>query len=235
MPQAWKPLLEKHALRIEQISKSVGLVRIGEIKATAFVVATNVIALPAFAIPDEIRNVGAGASFAEKAAMLVFGDSELPNSGVSHKLIEVVSVPPPNSEELFAYVRFDGHDISLNPPLAVTSANYDGLSGRYVFIIGYPFTGNLVGSEGERLPLAGSPGVKRLMPGRIVHLQAVTAETHEIIADLRSGIGTAGAPLVDLESGTVLAMHRGATLQAEGVFASAHTPKAATVSKIVRK
>jgi hypothetical protein len=90
-------------------------------------------------------------------------------------------------------------------PLRLASQPPEPLEGRRVAVIGYP-------GDDMRLPadvrqrVFGEYGVKRILPGRVLSL----AEQGSVLRhDCLTAGGNGGSPVIDLESGEVLALHYG--------------------------
>lgn len=108
-----------------------------------------------------------------------------------------------------ALLRIEGHDTIRNPPLVIerSAERLSALPGRYAFVVGFPaldwrlpesFIDALLGKKG---------GVKRVMPGRILLVEKEGQTIRRITTDISTTSGSAGGPLIDLETGRVLGLH----------------------------
>ncbi len=76
--------------------------------------------------------------------------------------------------------------------------------GQRVCVIGFPYWDARIGSESFAQHFTGSAGEKHVMPGSILR---ASGESWTFNYDCFTAAGTAGGPVVDLETGTVVGMH----------------------------
>lgn len=95
-------------------------------------------------------------------------------------------------------------------PLPIATAPDENLEGRTVCIIGYPSLDFREARDGLNLVFRNVFDVKRLMPGKIMGTSRFGRENSLVLThDATTTGGTSGAPLIDLETGTVIGIHVG--------------------------
>lgn len=107
--------------------------------------------------------------------------------------------------------------------------------GQYSYVIGYPGVDPRLPGEFVSRLLKGKPGVKRLMPGRVVttgwdsdgslELRTPTQEQSvRLVSDISTTAGVSGAPIVELATGKVIGVSfAGQWTDEQGKFAIAQT------------
>jgi hypothetical protein len=103
--------------------------------------------------------------------------------------------------------------------------------GQYAYVVGYPQADPRLPDEFVTRLLKGKPGIKRLMPGRVVtygwgtagalELRApAEAQPAKLVSDISTTSGVSGAPLVELATGKVVGVSfAGQWTDARGKFA----------------
>ena len=107
-------------------------------------------------------------------------------------------------------LQIDGHDVKRNPPLVIerNAERLNALVGRYAFVVGFPASDSRLPEEFINALLDGKACVKRAMPGRIIAVENFEGlKIRRITSDISTTGGSAGGPLVDLQTGRVLGLH----------------------------
>lgn len=218
MRDNWKSVLEPFKGQIADAARAVGSIRVeGEgYRASGFHIGNGLIVTAKFALNGagkpsgaELKGVGdariKGLSFC--AADQALGECP---PAENLPITEVIYVGGGDSNIAILRVRDDKQPGLL---LRDTAAAPEGLVDQYVYVLGYP------GGASQPLPttfydalIGGEWSLKRLMPGRTVALGDVRDArplkgAAMITLDINSTAGTAGAPVIDLTTGRVIAVH----------------------------
>ncbi|HLG54369.1 MAG TPA: trypsin-like peptidase domain-containing protein [Vicinamibacterales bacterium] len=227
-PDNWAGLLVRNEAAIRATEASTGLVigSDGTPIGSGFIAGPGLMITARFVL-DVARSGGQPKS--QSALRLCLGASQ----ESCDSMLTIGDVVYRSDESAIAVARLSGHDPVLHPALAVSGSLPDAntLTGRYAFVIGYPF-------EDQRLPkrfidllLGKVAGHKRIMPGRILAFgepgaslgAGPAAKAQRVFTtDISTSGGTGGGPLVDLTTGAVLGMSYAGMWQGErGKFAYA--------------
>jgi hypothetical protein len=228
----WTRLLNRHAAEISAAAQSTGLVvdADDQPKGTGFIVAPGMLMTVAAVISPV--QLGSGTEVSEQAMRLCLGHSE--TACDSSLKIGKTLYDGKHDGSIVVLAELLDHDPILNPPLLLASPLSDSNSivGNYAYIVGYPFYDPRLPHEFVSLLLGSNFGrAKRLMPGRVLAFspagpKAPWADTNVASAkilttDISTMGGTAGGPLFDLNSGTVIGVNWGGLWQGErGKFAN---------------
>jgi hypothetical protein len=136
------------------------------------------------------------------------------------RITEVLYRGTGSDDDYLAILRVAGHDVTKHPPLEVerNKDRLDNLVGRYAFVVGYPAWDPRIPEEFLRVLLAGDVSSKRIMPGRILAVEnSRKPGVRKIKNDVSTTGGTAGGPLVDLETGRAIGLHTSGEWQRQEV------------------
>ena len=193
VPGDWKQVFSKSQLAVKRSIASTARVLAPETgtpwTGTAFVVGKDLVMTANFVAHASIRPViefdGAGAS-------------------VRYAVSEIVIIDDDRSVAIF---RVPGLDTKRFEPLGLVKTKPDDVVSRKVFVSGFP-------SADGRLPelqkIFSFDGGKRIMPGEIRQL-----DDKKLVYDAITSGGTAGGPVVDFNSGDVIALHWGGKMMTE--------------------
>lgn len=214
----WKSVLEPAKGQIADVARTVGAIRAeGEgYRASGFHIGSGLVITAKFALNGAKRPRGAelksGGDIRVAGLSFCTADRALADCPPAENLpiTEVVYVGDEDSNIAILRVRDDKQPGLL---LRDTAAAPEALVDQYIYMLGYPggpsqgvpsaFYDDLIGDEW---------GLKRLMPGRSVALGDVRDArplkgAARITLDINSTAGTAGAPIIDLTTGRVIAVH----------------------------
>ncbi len=196
LPSNWRSLLTRHADNIEKAVQSTALLRAGRSMATAFMVAPNLAVTASHVVSAAQLGAEMQLCFGANASAC---EDTLPVSKIHYK-------GDFEKGDDIALLELDGHSPVDHPPLPLIGRDPppNTLIGSYAFVIGYP-------SRDARLPtpfirtLIGDErvGVRRIIPGRIL---AFDLRNNQYTSDISTTAGTSGGPLVDLTTGSVVAL-----------------------------
>lgn len=141
----------------------------------------------------------------------------------AHKIEQVLYAVDYDHGHL-AILKISGHNVQLNPPLSIQQVDTAAdLTGQYVFTVGYPATDPRIPREFTSAVLHNVFQVKRLIPGRIVSVFGNEGGFRVITSDASTFGGVAGGPVINIQTGRVLAIHIGGKWsEKEGKFAYSH-------------
>jgi hypothetical protein len=245
-PDNWAGLLRRYEPDIQAVSASTGLVlgANGNVAGTGFMVAPGLM-MTAVHVLDYARGSKAGASVPSGQPRLCFGSN---STDCERALVigdTIYNGKAGGSTIVLANV--DGHDLALEPPLPLLQPlpQPNELTGRYVYVVGYPFPDYRMPPEFISRLLGKEGGQKRLMPGRILAfgpgqvsggLEQAAAALPVVTTDISTSGGTAGGPLVDFSTGQVIGTSYGGIWRGErGKFAYAHTMPKEVVDIVTRR
>ena len=238
-PQNWSMLLTHHESTIRTIAASTGLVVTpdGSPVGTGFIVAPGLMLTASFVV-DRIRETKGSAPNQQKPARLCLGLS----AKDCEPSFEIGSEAFRDETAMVSLLELPGHDPLESPPLSFLTPlpEANAMTGRYAFVVGYPF-------RDDRMPkgfldqlLGQDDGRKRVMPGRILafgpstsraRLESTRAAT--FTTDISTTVGTGGGPLVDLSAGLVIGVSYGGEWRGErGKFANANPLPAGAIDLI---
>jgi hypothetical protein len=187
-PEMWAEGLDAAKDRIQQVSRATG--RLSALESpisssgSAFVVGPDLIMTADFVVQPQ-------------STMSIEFDG-----GVRYPVSEVVFV---DDSTHVAILRVAALDEERHPPLALMSNEISTApENRKIFVVGYAFPDPRVPSAVQAQIFGPEIGVKRVMPGSILRV-----EPNLIVYDATTTSGTAGSPVVDLDSGKVIAVHWG--------------------------
>jgi hypothetical protein len=126
------------------------------------------------------------------------------------RILQVLYTADMANGDHLAVLRIEGHDIVRNPPLVIerSTDSLNTLVGRYAFVVGFPMRDTRLPTEFVDALLGQKEGVKRVMPGRILALEKLNGQKiRRVTSDISTTGGSAGGPLVDLQTGRVLGLH----------------------------
>ena len=155
------------------------------------------------------------------AESLVVGDGAggvrfRPGSSVSIDFGSGADADPIDGYPIASVVLMHAHlDIALlrlaaappGPWLALWAEDPGLLQGREVAVVGYPQFDQRYGTALQKAIFGASPGVKRVMPGKVIQPRLHTSLGRQGLALTHDSItlgGRSGAPVVDIESGRVV-------------------------------
>ncbi len=239
LPGNWAALLRPPHAAIDSNAASVGLVlRDGQPAGTGFVVGPGLMIT---------TNYVAGTRYPQPGTKttVCFG----PHAGSCTVTLEVGKTLYDGTEpgNRIAVVEVGGPDVELLTPLelAETLPAANEMTGRYAYVIGYPFADQRMPADFVELLLGGGKGGARsLMPGRILafgtrvtsgNLETVATSAYQLTTDISTAGGTGGAPLIDLASGKVIGVHYAGLWQGErGKFEYAQPIPADVLALVAR-
>jgi|GEM_PF-5145603 len=198
---------------------------------TAFAVAPNIIMTVGDKIPPEMLGRESPASLPALAWEFTFDDNAKSPARQVHQVSRVLFAV--NNTPGYGALSFALLELASPAPLQHPSVklewNKDAVRThleKYVYVVGYPVPGGDL-PRGFIDPLLGNEFyTKRLMPGRLLSFTPQQGlepqQVRKLVSDVSTTIGVAGAPLVDMESDTVLGLHaEGQWKENEGKFAYA--------------
>ncbi|NVJ22440.1 MULTISPECIES: trypsin-like serine peptidase [Myxococcus] len=239
LSDTWKQVMKSTRSEPFTISRATGSLSIPIIddpqdrKAyqTAFAVAPNIIMTVGHKIPREMLGHESPVSLPAQSWEFTFDDNaRSPMEHVHHvtRILFAVDNTPGYGGLSFALLEIASHD-SLQHPYVKLEWNKDAVRAhleKYVYVVGYPVSGGNL-PQGFIDPLLGNEfSTKRLMPGRLLSFTPQRGLEHrqvrKLVSDISTTHGVSGAPLVDMESDTVLGLHiEGLWKENEGKFAYA--------------
>jgi hypothetical protein len=209
-PPGWG-VLEDVRATLEQALPAVGALRVAEatfpLRTTAFAVAPGLVVTMEYAWPHEPPPDGEEALAVE----IDFGAGPEP-SGRRFPVIERVAVTDFTStafgkSSAFVVLRTAERAVDGSPfptPLRLAARPPDAIEGRRVAVIGFPGQDGRIPPYLRERVFGGTFWVKRIQPGRALTL----AEEGTVLRhDCMTAGGNGGSPVLDLETGEVLALH----------------------------
>lgn len=210
VPKTWADRLMPNAERLSAAARATGLIKGVDAegnetpRCSAFLVGHGLLATVDFALLP----INAGAAFPIAVAPGTFNFTFAEEAGTPGPSLAVEQILFASHPEHLALLRVSGHDPKAHPPLRIMTGPTQSLLNRDVVLVGYPFGGGRVSPEFERALLGGRPGLKRVMPGRSVNLEPIGGSwAANLHCDFSSGPGAAGGPVLDLDTGEVIALH----------------------------
>ncbi|SFV08090.1 Trypsin-like peptidase domain-containing protein [Methylobacterium sp. 174MFSha1.1] len=233
-PDNWAGLLRRHETDSMAVSASTGVFRGNKDSrsGTGFIVAPGLVMTAAYVIDY----AGGETSIERGDLMFCPGDG---NTDQCMKVGKTVYTGEIGLRKIII-AEISNHDPVLAPPVSfwqpLPTANE--LTGRYVYVMGFPYPDLRLPIEFMNRLLGGVGGRKRLMPGRILavgqkgpsgEFEGALEEAPLITTDISTSGGSAGGPLVDLATGKVIALsYYGVWKGERGKFAYAQSiPKEA--------
>jgi hypothetical protein len=218
----WKELLKPHTAAIKAASAATGIIITGKNQpvGTGVIVAPGQMMTANFALRYARQT-----STSENPARLCLGAASA--SSCSNPLVIGETVFDSGDRSGIALARVENYDPASVSPLRLFGElpAADELTGRYVFVVGYPFADLRMPSFFQERLLSNHAGMMHLMPGRILAFGRQDNPGHDptvrqFTTDVSTSGGVAGAALVDLTSGHVVGMHfAGLWLGERGKFA----------------
>lgn len=252
-PANWAGLLRPRAADIARAASATGSIvdAGGNLRGSGFLVAPGLVLTANFTL-DEIAYDQRRGVVPPKSGRFCLGEGKA-GAEPCFTLGEIV-YDGRAAGDRFALVAIAGHNPVLHPPLPLADAATDPntLTGQYAYVIGHPgFDRRIPKAFGERV-FGARLQARLLMPGRLLSVQradlfpanrggateaasAAAAPAFDLVNDISTATGVAGAPLIDLATGRALAMHYGGLWTGErGKFAYAQIlPK--TLLEQIRK
>jgi hypothetical protein len=216
MHENWAGLLKRRTAEIGSAAAATGLV----LGANDWPVGTGFIVGPGVMMTvGYVMDLARKAANGDKSPRLCLGSSAA-DCGNSLPTGAILYDGRQDNSDL-VLVELKDHDPDLVPFLVIADPlpEPNTVVGHYAYVIGYPFqvddtsepaefTKRLLGETEVR------KGRKRLMPGRILAFRRLmfpappgTVETNLFTSDLSATAGTAGGPLMDLETSKVIGVH----------------------------
>lgn len=206
--ESWERILAPHANLTEATARATGLVRRNGKMAssqTGFAIGEGLILTTLFPVPKD-------ATFplplpAGEASFIFADDVDNAPKELSVEAV-VFSIGSEGGLPDLALLQVVGHDTSLNPPLTLSmKARVTDPAGRFGFVVGYGFPSSSLPQSFTKELLGDAPGRKRLFPGRMLSVEA-QGDVSIVTSDISTTPGSAGGPLIDLETGEVIGIHR---------------------------
>lgn len=220
--EAWDSVLSPHKEQIARAAKATGWGSIKQnnlpIKFSGFAVAPNIIATVNFPFAqflDKDTNYPKVLDNNEISGSFSFEDKVNKTSKPSLQIKKILfaSNNQNGGAGFFALLEIEGHDPKKNPPLVIEKkgSSISDFIDSYAFVVGYPAKDTRIPQSFLDELLKNQPGIKRIMPGRILSINPSSSnrKISEITSDMSTTAGTAGGPLVDLQTGRVLGIHYG--------------------------
>jgi hypothetical protein len=230
----WRSILGPHAESIERAAAAVGALRHDGKKisrATAFRIGRDLIMTVNFALNGGLRPDGAESNASDDTAAriegLLFceGDDALATCAAAQRFAVTGLLYDGGQDVRIAVLRIDDRGPADTLQLRDTAVAPDTLVDQYAYIIGYPYQDPRVPPALSQVLLGTRSGIKRLMPGRTLALEAdprLSRDAAKLTTDINTTGGTAGAPLIDLVTGRVIGVHTsGRWDEKKGKFTSA--------------
>ncbi len=192
--------------RIAQTAKSTGVLLVdGSPRATAFLVAPNLVMTANFAVQDVVAANRAGTWSVRRGHRIAidFGRDRCTQESASIPVTGVRFMSDwPASEISVALLEIASQPLALSP-LRLSASRPSAAESAPVALVGFPQGGGVE-----------APGVKSVMPGQVVRAtEAPTgAPPDSLVYDLDSASGTSGAPVIDLGTGAVIGLHWGGSV-----------------------
>jgi hypothetical protein len=223
----WKKLLGPVEKDIVEISRSVGIVNVQPkegrdvaslrtlipFSGTGFVVAPKVILTVKynlFELDDVLKNPNFPIPIPKNVSATFRFSETVEKSGQSYPIVRVLYASNDSSKS-FSFLELGGENVPPPLKLAISKPAVP-VFGNYAAIIGYPardsrmpelFVDALLGVKGPVEETA-----KRLMPGRILAPgDEKNAPEASMQYDISTSGGTGGAPVIDLSSNRIIALH----------------------------
>jgi hypothetical protein len=195
-PFAWRAL-ETHRNSIEANLAAVGLLRgDGPAAGTGFLIAPDLVVTASF-LAEALMKPGGNATFSTAD-----NPDQKPRKGIAVK--EIVKIDKKSNLAVLRLTK----PVKGATPLAIAKAKQAPSVGDKVYIIGYPFQDPRIDPRLTSAVIGEGFGTKRLAPGDLVEVSNA-----RIAYDAFLTAGTAGAPVIALESGLVLGLHHSGTVE----------------------
>ncbi|MEP6714184.1 MAG: trypsin-like peptidase domain-containing protein [Terriglobia bacterium] len=202
-PALWSVLETKRDIILE-CSKAVGCLRVrwagGSRDRTAFLIAPDLILTANHAVKEALAEAGwavaAGASLS-----FAMADDILSPHGPELGVAEIVAW---SADARMAVLRLES-PVPDARPLALPPPDIKVKAAQKIFLIGYPFLDDAFDPALIRQVFGDRLGTRRLQPGVIL----AVPETRNFDHDAFTMKGSAGSPVIDLATGTLLGMHWG--------------------------
>lgn len=243
-PDNWSRILTRHEAAVRATAASTGLlVRAdGMPVGTGFIVAPGLVMTATFVL-DQIKPANGKKTTVERSSgRLCLGVS-------AEKCEPALSI----GADLFrdeaaqiAIAELADHDPIDHPPLPLLAPlpEANTLTGRYAFVVGYPFRDARMPKAFVDRLLGKDEGRKRVIPGRILAFgpdrsgpSGVERNQSQVFTtDMSTSGGTGGAPLVDISTGTVMAVSYAGMWRGErGKFSYARPIPSAALELVNRR
>ena len=220
----WQSVLAPHADAIKRTAAAVGWLRAGEsalsitgFRATAFRIGPSLIMTVDFALNGGLRSRDAE-SRASSTDTPIEGlhfcqsDNALAACPQEQRFAVTDIVIDAREDSHIVVLRIDDRGSAVSLKLRDTALAADTLVDQYAYIVGYPHHDARAPPVLLRALFGTTAGIKRLLPGRTLALQAepfLARKFAQLTTDINTTGGTAGAPLVDLATGRVVGVHFG--------------------------
>ncbi len=202
VPPNWKDRIERYSTNIEAAAKATGRLDVSNRgNSSAFIVAPELALAPGYMLPSGTR----AGPVPEGLRIRICFDGASDSCDDSAEVSEIVFVGAGPRDRDFALFGLRNHIQTDHPPLALVSADTPSADfvGEYAFAVGFALhPGRLPDQFAETL-LGGKLGIRRVMPGRIMSFRSTQ---RDFMSDISTTLGTAGGPLVNMQSGEVLGM-----------------------------
>jgi endonuclease G len=210
-PPAWERLNEVSIReRFRSICASIGLLKASSPSTfgslgTAFLVSPDLVmttrhTAELFTTGRGVRNLSFAPGFT--SLHVDFGGGGEVDSEIASPVTEVVMMHPYLD---VAVLRIEpSHSLT---PLRLWARDPSDMLERDIAVIGYPAWDSRVSSELQERVFAGRPGIKRIMPGRVLPPRMVAALGQQQVPLSHDAItlgGKSGAPVIDIETGAVV-------------------------------
>jgi S1-C subfamily serine protease len=237
-PPNWAPLLGRYEASIRAVATSTGLITNGDNEpiGTGFVAAPGVLVTMSFVVDN--AGPGARKGGGTKEPSICFGR----NPDDCKSPLTLGKTLFRDDQSGIVLVELHGHDPLQYPPLPLSPQlpEANTLTGRYAFVVGYPFTDQRMPADFMNELLGNGSGTKRVMPGRVLAFGKTSTfpggSVDTFTTDISTSGGTGGGPFVDLMTGTVLGVSYGGIWRGErGKFAYARPIPAPAFEVISRR
>jgi hypothetical protein len=216
VPAGWG-LLSGLAAAVAPVAASVGRVETtggSPWSGTCFVVGDGLILTASFVVEHCIEKKARGWALTNGAAVKIdFSDAGDSAAADEYPVVGVIGLDEP-SWLCILRVQPSAGGKAVPPPLRLAATLPDPLPGRLVYLVDYPATDDQRGWVPGDAVLDERPGIKRLHPGYALAFDGSDKKKPVVRHDCSTMPGSAGAPLVDFETGLVLGLH--GALHADG-------------------
>jgi hypothetical protein len=246
-PENWRPLLQAHEEVIRAAAASTGVIvkRDGSAIGTGFIVAPGLVMTMGYVLDEALRPMPGTKDVTLPRLCLTDSHNDC-STGASLAVQQIVYKDDASGIGIGTLVDHDPID---RPPLVLTAPlpEANTVTGRYAFVLGYPFHDARMPQRFIQELLGKDVGRRRVMPGRILAFgpgdpagslgQELRSSGPSVFTtDISTAGGTGGGPLVDLLAGGVLGVSYAGQWRGErGKFAYARRIPDAAVELIGRR
>jgi hypothetical protein len=211
----WASLLERHSDGLIRASAATGVLLDSEGKSagTGFIVAPKMVLTTDFVLDRigfQYSTDSKTWSTPAKAPRFCLGP-DAANCGQGDYQVGKILYDGMKDKTRLMLVEVSGHDPVLVPPAPIldTLPAANEIIGRYAYVVGYSYRSPGMPADFLDELLGKDQGRKRVMPGRILAFGETglhmpwDASLKVFTTDISTTVGTAGGPLIDLQTGKV--------------------------------